>query len=103
VDRLRRRLPSAGVLAPEVQVGKGALLQTAMKRFDEIASTVAEMRPKIIPVLAEYKPGTIVKKFLPEAEETKTYGAAVTSPTGKAVVEGEVARKKHRGRISVEI
>jgi len=65
VAQVRGRVGMRGMAGQQVMVGKGALIEQARRRADEIARRLAERRPGIIPMVKEFKPGQRVRQFFP--------------------------------------
>jgi len=70
IEELRRRIRERVPLRPEkgvtgeIEIGKGALIELARERVDELVARVAELRPRVIPLVEEFRPGERIKKLM---------------------------------------
>jgi len=99
-ERVRERIPLGGQISPQVQVGGGALVSMARDKISMISAKVQELRPGILPKVAEYKPGTLVTTVL--GQEGTVARGQVVERKGMAVAD-EAAKKEYTTNISIEV
>ena len=95
ISRIRERIRGQ-VNFGQIQVGKGALIQEAKSKLTNITAKVQELRPGILPKVAEFKPGTILQTVSGQ----KVRGETVER--GSMSISNEAAKREFMDSISIE-
>jgi len=61
IRRIRERIPG-GPMMGQIQVGRGQLIETARSKLREVTSRIEAMRPRVVPVVKEYRLGEKIMK-----------------------------------------
>jgi len=61
IRRVRERIPG-GSMAGQIQVGRGQLIETARSKLRELTSRVEALRPRVVPIVKEYRLGEKIMK-----------------------------------------
>jgi len=93
-ERIRERIPFRGQMGSQIKIGGGELMSIAQEKISTISAKVQELRPGILPKVAEYKPGTLVTTILGgEGKGTTTFAPSGSPPV---IEEKEVKPKGAR-------
>jgi len=91
-ERIRERIPFRSQMSSQIRIGGGELISMAREKISTVSAKVQELRPGILPKVAEYKPGTIITTVLGQGKA----GTFSPSPSPPVIEEKEVKPKGAR-------
>lgn len=71
LEEIRGRLRGGAAVSPQIKIGGGELIRTVRERATEAVGRIQSLKPGIIPMLKEWKPGEKLSEILtPKTKET---------------------------------
>lgn len=101
LEELRGRIPVRGSSYGQIQLGKGALLEKAKTMVRTVSSRVEEVRPRIVPIVKEYRAGAKIEQLM--GQKGGIFRGDVYSPTTGQSVEDSAVVPYNRRAASIEL
>lgn len=101
VERMRARIPMRGSSYGQIQLGKGALMEKAKTTLRTVSSRVEEVRPRIVPIVKEYRFGAKIEQLMGQSGGIFR-GDVYHGPTGQSV-EDSAVKPYNRRAASIEL
>lgn len=99
IGRVRARVPMMGQVGGgqlgQLQIGRGTLIEQARSVLTRVSTRAEELRPGILPKVAEFKPGMLVGRVFGQYGVSERGPIAVSEPP-------EIGKKEFRRGISIE-
>ena len=101
LEELRARVPLRGSTQGQIQLGKGALLEKAKTMVRTVSARVEEVRPRIVPVVKEYRVGAKLEQLM--GQGFKGFRGDVYHPATGQSIEDTGVKPYDRREAAIEL
>jgi len=99
IAAVKARVPMLGQgLSSQIQIGKGALMEKVKSQLQMVTAKVEELRPRILPKVAEFKPGTAISQVFGQGRIAR----GQVAETARSAIADEVSKKEFSDLLSIE-